>query len=285
MRKFIDILTESTLEEAPISDITHYGDWDKNSSFKDQDRKLLTNPKAVAKMKAMWKYPEEVNYNILLVNNAEANRFAEIGIVGDVGGKGDAWLQKYMPKTAEELISNLKSDEVNIIFTNNKGAERVPMTGWIMAHRFGHVLNRTTMGDAESFYFQEAVTTLARYLASLAECYNIPLNGIGYGRRDHNALFSTNIRKLVCAIGKSKAARDGNLRTTYEFVYELFAQYIINGRITFNPVPEKAKVGRTNYSIGDDADRANSLLIDCGDELESYFSTAAYHAVGMVLVM
>jgi hypothetical protein len=274
------------LDEMPMASITKHGDWDKNSSFKDQDRKLLNNPKAITKIQAMWKYPEEVDYNVMLVNNKEANLHTEVGDIGDKNA-ATKWLQDNMPKTAEELIANLRADQVNIIFTNNKGTERVPMTGWIMAHRFGHAVFRTAYGK-QSYYYQESATILSRYLGELAQQYGIPLNGIGYGSRTQNALFSTTTRNLMSAICTFKSARDGNLRNTMEALHELFAQYIMLGEVRFNDIPRSVKVGRSNYGYrgGDDYDSDNHMIqSDLPMELDATLATAIHHAVGHVYVM
>lgn len=278
-------LTETVeLDEMPMTAITQVGDWGKNSSFKDQDRKLLNNPKATSKMKAMWNYPEEVDYNVILINNPEAKKHTEVGLIG-AADEAKNWLTRQMPKTAPEIIPMLDSAQINIIYTNNSGAERVPMTGWIMAHRFGHAIMR--MGKSQ--YYDEAANTLSRYLGDLAEQYGIPLNGVGYGDRRNNALLSTTTRNLMTQICTFKSARDNNLRNTFEAMHELFAQYIITGKLTFNPVPRMAKVGNSKYfyrgSEREYQDDCHVIQHDLSYELEQFFETAIHYAVGRTFVM
>ena len=284
---FVRVDESQVLDEMPISNISMHGDWAKNSGFKDQDRKLLSNPKAITKIKAMWKYPEEVDYNIMMVNNAEGNRHTEIGDVGDIAAAAK-WLEAEMPKTAPELIANLRGDQVNIIYTNNKGSERVPMTGWIMAHRFGHAIFRARYGKQQSYCYEESAKTLSRYLSDLAEQYGIPVNGVGYGLRQYNALNATTTRNLMSAICTFKSARDGNLRNTFEALHELFAQYILNGSVKFNDIPKSVKVSRGYYGYrgGDDYDMDNRTIVqDLAMELNEQFETAVHYAVGKVYVM
>ena len=141
------------LFEAPISDISFTGDWEKNSSFRAQDRKLLTNPKAITKIKAMWKFPEDINFNIICVNHKEAKNHIEVGLVDK------EYIIKGFAETGDEIYKNLKGDEINVIFTNNNGSEGVPMTGWIMAHRLGHAINvsnRRRGRENEIYYWNEA---------------------------------------------------------------------------------------------------------------------------------
>lgn len=287
MRTIFDTLTENHLYEMPMSSITKLGDWDKNSGFKDQDRKLLNNPKAISKIKAMWKYPDDVDYNVLLVNNSEGNRYSEVGMLGDIAG-ATQWLEANMPKTAPEIIPILNSGEVNIIYTNNKGTAREPATGWVLAHRFGHAIFRQRFGKTQSYYYTEAAETLSRYLSDLAQQYGIGLNGIGRGNRAYNALLSTTTRNLMTQICTFKSARDNNLSNTFEAMHELFAQYIISGKITFNEIPKMVKVGNGQYHYrgGDDYDSDNrAIQQDLAYELEQYFETAIHYSVGKVFVM
>jgi hypothetical protein len=232
------------LDEMPMQAVTHLGDWTKNSGYNSQDRKLLNNPKAIKKIQAAWKFPEEVDYNVVLVNNPEANRHMEVGLVGDQNSAQD-WLVKNMPKNAPDIIAALRGDQVNIIYTNNKGAERVPMTGWIMAHRFGHAIFARQYGKQSSHYYDESAQTLARYLDDLAKQYGISSDdGVGRGDRNLKALLSASTRNLMTAICTFKSARDGNLRNTFEALHELLSQYIFTGKLTFADIPKSVKVGR-----------------------------------------
>jgi len=72
-------------------------------------------------------------------------------------------------------------------------------------------------------------------------------------------------------------------------VYELFAQYIINGTVKFNPPPRSIKVGNSTYMFRhDDEDykrTISAIVDDLPYELNSYFEAAINSSVGKVLVM
>jgi len=274
------------ITEAPISDITHLGNWEKNSSYRDQDRKLLTSPKAITKIKSMWRFPTEVDFNIFLINNPEANRHTELGTIGKID-QAKEWLGKNMPKTAPEIIVGLKPDEVNILFTNNKGVERVPMTGWIMAHRLGHVLFRAGTATREYSYFMEALSVLNRYVGEILSGYGLiparPIPGVPV-----DALTPNHARAFMREICTFRSAREKTLRTGVEAIHELFAEYITTGTVRFNPIPQSFKVGHTyaRYKRDDeDFDSDNRSLDDLVYELIQYFETAIHYAVGRVYVM
>ncbi len=294
MRDFINIvanqstqLSEDELSEAPIEDINLLGNWDKNSSFRDpRDRKLLTNPKAITKIKGMWKYPEEVGYNILLINNSEANRHTEVGDVGPAGGTTDEHeLLRMFPNTWAEIKPYIRSDQINIIFTNNKGAERVPMTGWIMAHRLGHVMYRKNRGQKNNVthFFDEATREFNRIISDVMKQYNMAPAGYR-----SEPLMSTNSLPLISAVCSFKAARENNLRNPFEAIFDLFAQYIFLGKIKFNDIPTSIKWKRATYTYNGNADYDydnRSIKDDLAGELQDFFETALHYAVGRIYVM
>ena len=63
---------------------------------------------------------------------------------------------------------------------------------------------------------------------------------------DYGQEYDKMIKEIMMAFGTMRSARDKKLFNTYEFVYELLGQYIINGKITFNEeVPKSIKTGHT----------------------------------------
>jgi hypothetical protein len=259
------------LFEAPIEDISHVGDWSRNSSFKEPDRKLLTNPKAIKKITDKWQ-KTSVNFNIYLVNNAEANRYTEVGKVPL------QWLEEKMPKTFPLL--DIKHNAVNLIFTNNKGTEKVPMTAWIMAHRFGHVVYRARF---PIFYSAEKIL-LDTMILILQDGYGKHLSLKRYTGTDTNRI----LVNFYSIIGTMKSARDKNIRSNYEFLFELLAQYMLSGNIKFNRLPLNAKMGKDTFNfVGPDTDLEyyNGILDDCANELANKFTYLLQSCVGEILVM
>jgi hypothetical protein len=278
------------LFEAPISDINHIGDWDRNSSFRDQDRKLLTNPKAVSKIKSMWKYPEETMFNVLLVNHPDGNKWTEQGDVTE------EWLAENMPRVYPQIKPLLKGDEVNIIFTNNKGSERVPMTGWIMAHRFGHALESSQARRRSAYYFGEAVQLFTEVVFDVVGHYGIRYSPTGWGFQSTNPIknrFSmretTALRGFFHAVATFRSAREGNIRDGNEVILELLAQYMTTGKIRFNDIPKSFKYGRNYYSFRGDQETYDQVNYQFTQELpmqlRDYLETAIHDTEGMIFVM
>ena len=258
------------LFEAPISDLTHVGDWSKGSSFRHApDRKLLTNPKAITKITAQWE-KTPVDFNVYLVNNKDGIKHGEIGAVTK------EWIDTNLPTTAPFI--DVKPNAVNLLFMNNTGDERVPMTGWIMAHRFGHVVSRYGGQSRRQFPdFTDAREEIIRVTAYV-------LND-GFGTRQ-----PINEKTLVSfyeQIGTMRSARTGQLRTEFEFTHELLAQYMLVGEIKFNPIPTSFKVGRSmvHFKEPDDIDYYNGMLDDLAESLGHMFLNLLNSCVGKILVM
>jgi len=283
------LLNEMFLSEAPIEDFTLLGNWERSSSFRhEQDRKLLTNPKAQAKIIHKWRNTE-VPFNMYFVNSPEANRHTEIGEVTP------EWLAENMPKTFPEL--KLRDDAVNIIFTNNKGDERAPMTAWIIAHRLGHAVSRWQRNARyrQVPEFTEARSAVFRVTSEILRdaygCRGVPGSEAEHLRTQGPA-YRENDRLLTGfyeAIGTFRSARERNIRNEFEFLLECLAQYITTGKVRFNPLPDHFRCGRrlidltqTGHIEREDFDR---LLAGLANELNYWFRDLLQACVGRIFVM
>jgi hypothetical protein len=154
------------LFEMPIQNLTLVGDFDKAHSFKhQQDRKILSSPKGQQKIIHKWKNTV-VDFNMYFVNMPGAGKHIEVGEVNM------EWLNANLPKVVPQL--DIKDDAVNVIFTNNNGDERFPMTAWVIAHRLGHAIQASTRpwrGGTSTqnvtYFFNEARSTLLSYCADI----------------------------------------------------------------------------------------------------------------------
>jgi len=291
MAKITDII--EPLLEAPLGDFKTIGNFDKGSSFRDKkDRKMLSNPnfKKVVTKKFSKSYH---TINMYFVNNSDANKHTELGAV-DM-----KWVRDNLgDEVAKEVEPNFeKEDNVNIIFTNNKGAERVNMTPWIIAHRMGHAFARRDMGygRGSSHQFQaykEVIDSISRELQTIfTEVYKVnsfnPAGGHGPEDRTSQLL----MRGLFYEIATFKSARDKKLRDYFEVYNELFAQYVITGNVTFKDLPKSFTVNLPNrqkkYVRVQDEEAYNELkeLGSLESTLEYYFDEMMSSAESHILVM
>ena len=273
---------QEIIGEAPIEDFNLVGDWNKSSSFRHAtDRKLLTNPRAQAKIIHKWANTV-VPFSLNFVNFPGAGKFLEEGEVTR------EWLAQNMPKVLPQL--KLSDEAVNIIFTNNSGDERAPMTAWIIAHRFGHALQR----GGKNTQFRDYRDHLSNGIASILQrAYRLP-KPRSYARDEPGLRdYDSALLAFMTAIGTFKSARDNNIRNDFEFYLELLAQYMLTGVVKFNPAPRTVGYGRQAWGRSTRGLYLDPAMAeDANDSLDSLANYATYSgeeimhsAVGRIYVM
>lgn len=287
MRHLLNILNESeVLDEMPIAHHQTVGNFDKNSSFRHpEDRKIVTSPKAVAKLHKKFAN-NAFDFHMFFVNSSEANRHTEIGSV-------DAnWMETNMPQAWPEIAPNISADSINIIFTNNKGSERYPMTPWIIAHRLGHVFYARRGGRTANLW-NEAERAANEYTTELLNYFGVRSpgpRGYGYGRDDYKQTQSYDQmrRRLYHAIGTMKSARDNNLRNPHEFLHEMLAQYLTTGSVKFQPVKQIISGyawGKPQYRGTQAPDEVEEVLQTFENDINYHLENILHMAVGQIFVM
>lgn len=267
INRLLQFLFEQEIDEMAIGQFKTVGDWERPSSFRDPvDRKLLTSPRAVQKIRRQWE-KTPFNFDMYLVNDRRVNKpeFREVGMV-------DMDFVRNQMKLTPEEIPDPGPDTITIIYTGNAGDQRYMASGWILAHRLGHALR---LGKGTPAYkWQEFTNHLRKRIADFVqEVYGLDVTGGRYGSTsiaDKDKM----LKYIAQQLGTMKSAREGNLRSWYEFAYELLAQYLITGTIKFNPLPASVVTGiagwgrkQTRSSKDEPAREAINL-----DELESLAS-------------
>lgn len=278
---------EENVDEMAISTFKTVGDWGKKSSFKhDVDRRLLTSPKAVEKIHKQWE-KTPYDFDMYLVNDPRVNKseFREVGLV-DM-----SFVRDKMKLTPEE-IPDPSGDTIVIIYTGNFGDERYMASGWILAHRLGHALARGRGTPAQMW--NEFTNTLRKRIANmLKEVYGIDVYSSTYDFAN-NAQKDKMLKYVAQQLGTMKSARDENLRNWYEFAYELLAQYLITGKIKFNPLPKSLVTGIAGWGrketrwVRDEEVRTSineSDIESFAEEMEYELEGILGASVGRVFVM
>jgi hypothetical protein len=275
------------LLEAPIQDYKTYGDFSKSSSFRNKtDRYLVSNPKVISYTKKAFSKTEHT-FNLYFVNSKYANEHTE---VGEVDLK---WVHDNLPdeKLIDDIAKNIDNDSINIIFTNNKGVERIPMTAWMMAHRIMHAVARKGGSRPSWSVYKEAADHIASATAHLLQYYNVkdyPSNDGRLTRADRNKqLLFLRFWEQICTF---KSARDRNLRDWFEIMNELGAQYIITGELKFNKAPsnitQKGYKNTFSYSISpEDKEEVDDYLEMLPRDLKYMFESIFGNAMNKIYVM
>lgn len=243
-------LQEAFLDEAPIRDLERVGDWKGGGSFRKKDQKLLTNPKAIEKIRKQWEQTP-YTFDIYLLNIPELNKeeykeYGELIPGSEVNIIIKDGLGREVPRS---------DDGITILFNGNYGTEKVPMTGWIMAHRLGHAIrvrNREAWGryTTEVQYVFREVLRLYRGLEDTIRSVN---GSGGFGDWEKQRSDEKKMKYIAQALGSMRSARQGKLVNFYEFYHELLAQWITTGSITFRPLERSIVIGKREWGHEDRA--------------------------------
>jgi hypothetical protein len=273
--------------EAPLTDYQTMGNFDKPGPFRGADKKLVPHP--VNRLKAV-KFFANTPYDIRLFfsNISGTGRYSEYGpmkpnmvaiVFGDEG---------------EQIVAG-HENAITVVYVGNKGDAKKMLTPWMMAHRLGHAVQagHRTGGkiDKEGAWPAAEKHFFERVNSMLKEYYNKSSELGGTLKREmspeYNALFN--------AIGTQNSSRSGQIRRPYEFLYEVFAQYLGTGQVTFKPLPTNLGYGRqvwgtpSNYlnlkpDHSDDASRKQATEILAYD-MEVMFNDVMSSLEGKILVI
>jgi len=259
----------------------------RSSSFTDKrDRVLTTNPKAVQQLKKKWEKIGEDVY-VYVVNSKEARDHTEVGVVTR------EWLETQMPAIAPHIPQH--EDGITILYTNNKGAEKVPMTPWIMAHRLAHAMARGKwQGGRDINEYSEAERSINDTVADILKTsygYTPPSTDKYGNDRTSTVRYEKIRKKFFEEIGTFRSARNKKLRADFEFLNEVIAQYIITGKITFNPIPQKIILTKAwgndadGIYLRNDEDMSNQMIQTLSRDLEYYVENMFSQSIGRIFVM
>ena len=276
------------LNEAPISDYATIGDFERNSSIRDpRDRFLITNPQTIERVKSKFANTHH-KFNLYFLNMPKATAHKEIGEVSI------DWVREKLGDDVADKIA-VENDAITVLFTNNSGAQRVPMTAWIMAHRIGHALMRVDglgqMGNS-SHPMTRAFDTLVQYTQyilttgyGLRSTLPSKTSALMMGSREDQLLF----KNFWMSIATFKSARDRKMRDWFEINNELIAQYITTGRVKFvDQLPQVFKHKNSRILLLDDeyaVSESETTLEFLGNVMDDEYNRVLSHASGKIYVM
>lgn len=289
--RLTDLLKHTRVDEAPLGDYHTIGDWgekERARSFaQKKDRQIIQHPATLRKAQKMFGRTEHI-LNLYFANLPGLRKFSEYGVMEPEDIAQD------MPQVWEEI--SMRGGDVdhengiNVIFVTNVGFQRMDMTPWIMAHRIGHALRASErMGRPQGTWqeYEDDVTMYFRDILENTYDWEIPISRFWYGGTANQDKL---LAKFFEAIGGMRSARKGQLGgRPYEFLYEMFAQFITQGRLTFRPLPESFGLrGGPWFRIQeqDVADMWNrSLNEEVGDHIGARIDNTLYSMEGKFLVM
>lgn len=267
------------LSESPIDTFQTIGDFEKGKSFSDKrDREIVKNPITAQKVKDFFK-DTVADFDFYFVNLQGRRKFTESRQVSE------EFVFTSYPyglgiKPAQLKNGDINSNNITIFFVGNTAAEKIPMTPWTIAHRLGHAISRT-------YGFEQYTKWLDSEFNNLLKLYNINQKYTNYGTLDRLEKEKAN---LFNQIGTMRSARQGKIKRYSEFYYELFAQYLKNGKIQFNKLGNHiqsghAAYGRKNYVYTENVEEVNELLQGIERDIGFYIYDALIAIIGSIFVM
>ena len=196
-----------------------------------------------------------------------------------------------------DKIINGHDDAITVVYVGNKGDSKKMLTPWVMAHRLGHAIQAGVR--SKGLGRKDPDHPWARGEDHFFKAVNSMLEE-HYGKRgtmggdlkyeltpEYNALFN--------AMGTQRSSRSNEIRRPYEFLYEIFAQYLGTGKVTFNPLPANLAYGRkawgnpTKYmnikpEYKEETDR-HQIADQLAYDMELMFNDVLSQMVGKILVM
>lgn len=280
-------LNGPTVDEMALSKYQPMGDFTKQGPFTGVDKRLIPNPKNELKTQKFFERTP-FDFRLFFSNIPGTGKYSEIGPVPPED------IKKIFGVNAEQII-NGSEDAITVVYVGNKGNSKVMLTPWLMAHRFGHAIqagarneNWHTWTEAENYFFKTINSVLEEYYGKLYRGAKTNKTEIKWDMApEYNALFN--------AIGTQRSSRIGQIKRPYEFMYEMFAQYLGTGHITFNPLPTNLGYGRkawgrpTKYlnikpEYRDDGERAKAAD-SLAYTMELMFNDVLGNSVGDIFVM
>ena len=272
------------LDEAPLADYQPIGDFDKQGPFRTVDKKLVTHPTAQLKTARFFE-KTPYDFRLFFSNIPGTGKYREYGAMDS------KFVQEIFGQHAEQILQDT-SDAITIVFVGNAGADKVMLTPWVMAHRIGHAIQAGQRTGRSKGPWQEAERHFFRGINQiLTDFYGKSSNA--RGDTQVNWDMSKEYAALFNAIGTQRSSRTGQISRPYEFLYELFAQYLGTGKITLNPLPQQKDYGRKAWGkstqslrLRSDSDQETKYTTETlAYDMELMFNDVLSSVVGQVLVM
>jgi GNAT superfamily N-acetyltransferase len=283
---------EDPIDEMALAKYQTFGDFDKPGSFTGVDKKLIPHPKNIQKA---TKFFEQTPYDFRLffANISGLGKYRETGPVSP-----EQIRQMFNKEQADEII-NGSEDTITVIYVNNVGDRKVMMTPWIMAHRFGHAIQAGVRGKRTYSAWSEAVKHFFSQINQILVNDYGKQAGAATRRINTDDAFrqalSTEYNALFNAIGTQRSSRERQINRPYEFMYEMFAQYLKTGTVTLNPLPNSIPYGKMVFGrpsqyltlkteVRNDPD-TKYITDTLGNDMAILFGDVLSAAVGNIYVM
>jgi hypothetical protein len=257
---------------------------------------IVLNEKAISKVKRLWeKVPYKFNFWMTnIVSNPGTLRVPLMPVVTGIEDfhNSSTIMEKRVHSNLSTLIDQIhfKDDSINVIYVSNftNPKQYMPITAWISAHRLSHAFQFTSgsrnLSSLKDYW--ELERDLTELIIETGEHYhlfnkNSPTRGdrkldkrLIDVKRNYSAirtyydtirlcdLLITDIGLISCSLFTMRSARENMLHNPIDFVGELIAQYLLTGRVKFNPLSPVIYSRKPGSQIAYDIDDESRIHLD-----------------------
>lgn len=219
------------LNEMPLTDFQKIGKWDDKKNRHGYDKAsvgILNSDSGIQKLKNVFSKVEP-DFNLYFVKKPGASQYSEIGEVSPAG------LESRLGIEIGKDIPIPVDDSITVFFTNNKAADRTPLTPWTIAHRIGHAF----FASSRNKRYNENVRYVGEIESIIKDIFRDVYNkDVGFGETPFRMYKDDTTRNFLESIGTFRSARMKKLNRPFEFIFEAFAQYLLTGQVKLNDFPE-----------------------------------------------
>jgi hypothetical protein len=197
------------------------------------------------------------------------------------------WVQKKLGKEAYEYLSKANPNHITMILGSNMSDQdyislRSP---WIIAHRMAHTLISGRNKLASSYSAAYVFENFVHNILEIGYDHEWPDQDTQYGHiiyHDHHEIYT---KMMGHYLGTMRSARSNKLVTASEWIHESFAQYIITGKITLNPLPDHFDEGMDLTTDPERRAAAQHLWSELPNQVKQAFDELLEEATGKIWIM
>lgn len=258
------------------SDVVHY---DKS------DKQAMRNPVVIERAKsAFLKVPYDFNFFFGHATDPNYDRILSKGKV-DL-----EWIEEQLGPKAKAVISETSnSGNITIVFTNNLSDDnKINLRStWAYAHRMSHSLIYSAKQNSKSW---EAIQAVRDFIRSIAvNAYGVkwprPTGQYNWDQMREMEYWETYVKVLARHLATMNSARQGKIINAYEFIHELFSQWLITGKITMNELPSQIHEDEVLTSDSVKLARAQKALTNFPRIMDRKFHSILDEAKGGIWVI
>lgn len=227
------------ISEAPIDQFQTFN-MDKEGTFRDQDKQMVTNPARVERARRFFENTPFV-FDLFFVNLVGQTHLSRYKDMDSYTMEYFNALEKYVGRTLSPqevkheigIDINYNPKAISVIYLSNAAEEgKVPLTPWMIAHRFTHTILNDYPGEVLDYtqHTGQLKSAIDVYESAVKEFSDI---AIKYTKEGWDFSHFLNMKSVKSGLNITRSGIE-------ELSQELLSEYIIKGRITFTIPKELA---------------------------------------------